>query len=52
MSRHIEMIYCDRVLQSLVDKVSQMSRHYEKCCDIIFDAHLNLCRENEKSMSR
>ena len=35
---------CDKVLQSLVDKVSQMSRHCKKCCDIISDAHFNLCR--------
>ena len=33
---------------TLVDKVSQMSQHCEKCCDIISDAHLNLCRDNEK----
>ena len=25
-----------------------MSRHYEKCCDILSDALLNLCRDNEK----
>ena len=41
-----------RVLQSLVDKVSQMLQHCKECCDIIFDAQFNLCRDTEKSMSR
>ena len=25
-----------------------MSRHCEKCCDILSDALLNLCRDNKK----
>ena len=29
-----------------------MSRHCEKCCDILSDILLNLCRDNEKFLSR
>ena len=29
-----------------------MSRHCEKCCDILSDVHVYLCRDNEKNSLR